>query len=145
VHTLLVKYVLDANIVICRPQWSSIRPDQIVRRHVGGRWTPDRRAGRVDVRCTQVEAARGESRQNRRASPRHLRTAIHGGGRDLYGSIRAELEARGLVKSDFDLIIACTALTHDAALVTSDGALLDGAIPGLRAENWLVVAGGESA
>lgn len=64
---------------------------------------------------------------------------------DLYGSIRAELETRGLVKSDFDLIIACTALTHDATLVTSDGALLDGTIPGLRAENWLVVAGSESA
>jgi len=62
---------------------------------------------------------------------------------DLYGSIRAELESRGFVKSDFDLIIACTALAHDATLVTSDGALLDGTIPALRAENWLVAPGSD--
>ena len=54
-----------------------------------------------------------------------------------YGSIRAELESRGLVKTDFDLIIACTAMDLEATLVTNDGALLDGSIPGLQAENWL--------
>jgi tRNA(fMet)-specific endonuclease VapC len=56
---------------------------------------------------------------------------------DLYGEIRAALEAKGVAKSDFDLIIACTALEHEAALVTSDRSLLDQSIPGLRAENWL--------
>ena len=55
----------------------------------------------------------------------------------LYGEKRALLESRGLAKSDFDLLIACTALEHDAVLVTSDGGLLDGSIPRLRAENWL--------
>jgi predicted nucleic acid-binding protein len=54
---------------------------------------------------------------------------------DLYGSTPAALESRGLVKSDFDLLIACTALSESA--MTSDHALLDGTIPGLRAENWL--------
>jgi predicted nucleic acid-binding protein len=56
---------------------------------------------------------------------------------DLYGATRAELESRGRVKSDFDLVIACTAMDGNATLVTNDRALLDGAIPGLRAENWL--------
>ena len=56
---------------------------------------------------------------------------------DLYGENRAALEAKGVVKSDFDLIIACTALEHDATLVTSDRGLLDDSIPGLRAETWL--------
>ena len=56
---------------------------------------------------------------------------------DLYGATRAVLEAKGVVKSDFDLIIACTALEHEATLVTSDRGLLDDSIPGLRAENWL--------
>ena len=56
---------------------------------------------------------------------------------DLYGSTRASLEARGVVKSDFDLLIACTALDANATLVTNDGSLLDGSIDGLRAENWL--------
>ena len=56
---------------------------------------------------------------------------------DLYGENRAALEPKGVVKSDFDLIIACTALEHDATLVTSDRGLLDDSIPGLRAENWL--------
>ena len=56
---------------------------------------------------------------------------------ELYGERRAALEAKGVVKSDFDLIIACTALEQEATLVTSDGALLDDSIHGLRAENWL--------
>ena len=56
---------------------------------------------------------------------------------DLYGENRAALEAKGVVKSDFDLIIACTALEHEATLITSDRGLLDDSIPGLRAENWL--------
>ena len=42
-----------------------------------------------------------------------------------------------MVKSDFDLIIACTALELDAVLVTNDQALLDGSIGGLQSENWL--------
>ena len=56
---------------------------------------------------------------------------------DLYGENRAALEAGGVVKSDFDLIIACTALEQEATLVTGDRGLLDDRIPGLRAENWL--------
>ncbi len=56
---------------------------------------------------------------------------------DLYGQNRVALEARGVVKSDFDLIIACTALEQEATLVTSDRGLLDNNIPGLLAENWL--------
>ena len=56
---------------------------------------------------------------------------------DLYGSIRAALERRGIVKSDFDLLIACTALGQDAILVTNDHGLLDVEIDGLRTENWL--------
>ena len=56
---------------------------------------------------------------------------------DLYGESRAVLEARGVVKSDFDLIIACTAVEQEAVLVTSDKGLLDHTIPALRPENWL--------
>ena len=54
-----------------------------------------------------------------------------------YGATRAALRSRGIVKSDFDLIIASTALEADAVLVTDDRALLDGTIAGLRVENWL--------
>jgi predicted nucleic acid-binding protein len=56
---------------------------------------------------------------------------------DLYGENRAALERKGIVKSDFDLVIACTALEQDAILVTSDRGLLDDSIPSLRAEDWL--------
>ena len=56
---------------------------------------------------------------------------------DICGSTRAELERRGITKSDFDLLIACTAVAHDAVLVTSDRGLLDGSIGRLRVENWL--------
>ncbi len=56
---------------------------------------------------------------------------------DLYGQTRAALERRGLVKTDFDLIIACTALALKATLVTNDRSLLDGSIPELQTANWL--------
>lgn len=48
-----------------------------------------------------------------------------------YAAVRAEVERRGRRKSDFDLMIACTALEHGATLVTHDAALKDGAIEGL--------------
>jgi tRNA(fMet)-specific endonuclease VapC len=56
---------------------------------------------------------------------------------ERYGAVRADLQTRGVAKSDFDLLIACTALEGDAVLVTADRSWLDGAIPGLRSENWL--------
>ena len=56
---------------------------------------------------------------------------------DRYGAVRADLQKRGVTKSDFDLLIACNALEDDAVLVTADRSLLDGTIPGLRSENWL--------
>ena len=56
---------------------------------------------------------------------------------DLYGSTRAALEGRGFAKSDFDLLIACTAVSQSATLVTNDRSLLDGQIDGLQVENWL--------
>ena len=54
-----------------------------------------------------------------------------------YAAVRASVERRGRRKSDFDLVIACTALEHEATLVTNDGSLKDGAIEGLVVENWL--------
>jgi predicted nucleic acid-binding protein len=56
---------------------------------------------------------------------------------DLYGQTRTALERRGLVKTDFDLVIACTALSLKATLVTNDQNLLDGSIANLQTENWL--------
>ena len=53
---------------------------------------------------------------------------------------RAALRARGISKSDFDLLIASTALEQNAVLVTDDRALLDGTIAGLKVENWLAKA-----
>jgi predicted nucleic acid-binding protein len=60
---------------------------------------------------------------------------------DRYGATRADLESRGIVKSDFDLVIACTALEQGAVLVSSDRGLFDGTIAGLQSENWLAPTG----
>lgn len=54
-----------------------------------------------------------------------------------YSVVRADVERRGRRKSDFDLVIACTALEHGATLVTHDAALQDGTIDGLVVEDWL--------
>lgn len=56
---------------------------------------------------------------------------------ERYAVERAKLEKRGLPKSDFDLIIACTALEHGGILVTNDGNLKDGSLEGLVVEDWL--------
>lgn len=56
---------------------------------------------------------------------------------ERYGAVRADLQSRGLVKSDFDLVIACSAIETQTVAITDDRALLDGSIPGLTAENWL--------
>jgi predicted nucleic acid-binding protein len=53
-----------------------------------------------------------------------------------FGEVKAQLRKRMLTKSDVaDLQIVATAIVEDAVLVTDDGALLDGSIPGLKAEN----------
>jgi tRNA(fMet)-specific endonuclease VapC len=56
---------------------------------------------------------------------------------ERYAAVRAVLSDRGRPKSDFDLLIACTALVHNATLVTHDDSLKDGAIDGLVVEDWL--------
>jgi len=56
---------------------------------------------------------------------------------ERYSIVRADLERLGRRKTDIDLIIACTALEHDATLVTNDAALKDGSIAGLLVEDWL--------
>jgi predicted nucleic acid-binding protein len=47
------------------------------------------------------------------------------------------VERKGRSKTDFDLVIACTALEHGATLITNDAALKDGAIENLVVEDWL--------
>jgi len=53
-----------------------------------------------------------------------------------FGRLKAELGRRGIIKQDIDLHIAASAIETGATLVTNDGALLDGTIPGLTVENW---------
>lgn len=53
-----------------------------------------------------------------------------------FGRLKAELGRRGIAKQDIDLHIAATAIEAGATLVSNDGALLDGTIPGLTVENW---------
>lgn len=54
-----------------------------------------------------------------------------------FAEIKSELRKAGRAKSDFDLAIASIAMARGATLVTHDGALLDGSIVGLTAEDWL--------
>lgn len=56
---------------------------------------------------------------------------------DRYAVVRAQVERVGRPKSDFDLVIACTALEQEATLVTHDAALKDGTIEGLLVEDWI--------
>lgn len=55
-----------------------------------------------------------------------------------FAAIKADLTKRGRTKGDVDLYIAATAIEAGATMVTNDDDLLDGGIPGLVAENWVV-------
>ena len=56
---------------------------------------------------------------------------------ERYGRLRADLHARGLSRSDFDLLIVCSAMQHGAVLVTHDQALHDDFRLGLQHQDWL--------
>jgi hypothetical protein len=56
-----------------------------------------------------------------------------------YATVRASLERKGRPKTDFVLVVACTALEHGATLITNDAGLKDGAIESLRVADGLDV------
>jgi len=57
----------------------------------------------------------------------------------IYAEIRALAERAGKTKGprgSVDLLLAATAIEHNAVLVTHDDGLLDGSIPDLKVEDW---------
>jgi predicted nucleic acid-binding protein len=56
---------------------------------------------------------------------------------DLFGALKAEMEAAGSPRADFDLLVAATALAHELTLATLDARQFTG-IPRLRVEDWSV-------
>jgi tRNA(fMet)-specific endonuclease VapC len=135
-----VRYVLDANIAI-----AALNGVGAVRSHLVD--VPSSEVGIPIVALAELtfgayKSQRRDANLERIAALRRSITVLNldDGIVDLYGSTRAALERRGIVKSDFDLLILCTALAQDAVLVTNDQGLLDVEIDGLRTANWL--AGG---
>lgn len=53
---------------------------------------------------------------------------------EIYGPLRAKLEAAGIVLSPLDLLIAAHALSLNLTLVTNDSVFL--MVPGLSSEDW---------
>ena len=132
-----MKYVLDANIAV-----AALNGVDRVQHHLAA--VPGPEVGIPMVAIAELlfgackSRRRDENLQKVAALRRSIATlALTDSVIALYGETRAALEARGIVRSDFDLIIACTALDLGATLITNDQALLDGSIAGLRAENWL--------
>ena len=56
---------------------------------------------------------------------------------ETFGEMKALLEERGQRHDDMDLLIACTAITHNLILVTNNIKHFD-RIEGLEIENWTV-------
>ena len=133
-----MKYVLDASTAI-----SALNDVGGVRSRLATVSEADVGIPIVAVAELTFGAYKSKRRQDNLARVAALRSTfatlpLTDGVVDLYGKTRAELESRGQPKSDFDLLIACTALELGAVLVTSDRGLLDRQIEGLQAENWLV-------
>lgn len=60
---------------------------------------------------------------------------------DSFAEIKAALSAAGTPVDDFDLIIGCTALTLNYAVVTNNARHFE-KIPGLRVVNWMLTPAG---
>jgi tRNA(fMet)-specific endonuclease VapC len=84
------------------------------------------RSGRPDANRRRVE---------RELAPLEI-VPLTLGAASHFGRLKAELRARGVAKSDLDLLIAASALDLQATLVTHDQALLDGTMVGLAVEDW---------
>jgi predicted nucleic acid-binding protein len=54
---------------------------------------------------------------------------------EIFGMLKAKLEATGMPLDDFDLILAATALSHNLILVTNNERHFE-RIDGLKIENW---------
>jgi tRNA(fMet)-specific endonuclease VapC len=54
---------------------------------------------------------------------------------ETFSEIKANLQKKGIVIDDFDLLIASTALTHNLIIVTNNEKHFD-KIEGIRIENW---------
>ena len=117
-----MKYVVDTNIAILAPEDLGLSVLVVAELLFGAR-----RSVRLEENVARVRAL--EARFP--VLPVDRPIVEH------YGIMRAELAARGLAKSGFDLLIACTALEHGSILVTNDAALKDGSIPRLVVEDWL--------
>ena len=55
---------------------------------------------------------------------------------EVYGSIRADLERKGMVIGPYDMQIAAQALTRDIILVTNNTGEFS-RIPNIKIENWV--------
>jgi predicted nucleic acid-binding protein len=82
-------------------------------------------------------ASRPQSAQCVRENERLELIEVTSAVADRFGVLKAQLRLHGRLKADLDLLIAATAIELAATLVTDDGDLLKGDIPGLRVENWV--------
>jgi predicted nucleic acid-binding protein len=132
-----VKYVLDTNIVA-----RLLDGDERVLANLGNVDPSDVGIPLLVVAELLFGAEKSARRDENRARIQRLTESLRMLPLDFaiirrYAVVRADVERRGRSKSDFDLMIACTALEHGATLVTHDAALKDGAIEGLAVEDWL--------
>ncbi len=132
-----MRYVLDANMVI-----AGLNGVEPVRSRLSGITAADVGIPVVAIAELYFDAYKSQRRAENLGKIRTLLRSlavlpVTESVAELYGSTRAALEVRGLVRTDFDLIIACIALDLKAVLVTDDRNLLDGSISNLQAENWL--------
>jgi tRNA(fMet)-specific endonuclease VapC len=135
-----VKYVLDTNVVA-----RLLDGDERVLAYLAGVDPGDVGIPLLVLAELLFGAEKSARRVDNRARLQRLTESLRLLPLDLaivrrYAVVRAEVERRGRSKSDFDLMIACTALEHGATLVTHDAALKDGTIEALVVEDWLSAA-----
>jgi tRNA(fMet)-specific endonuclease VapC len=126
-----VKYVLDTNVVV-----RLLCGDEHVMAHLSDVDPSDVGIPLLVVAELLFGAEKSARRDENQERVRRLTESLRMLPLNLpvvrrYAVVRAEVERRGRRKSDFDLMIACTALEDGATLVTHDAALLDGTIEGV--------------
>lgn len=95
--------------------------------------------GELVYGCRKSERAAENMARVRRLAELYPLVDVTRAVMDSFAEIKATLSAAGTTVDDFDLVIGCTALTLNYAVVTNNARHFE-KIPGLRVVNWTLDA-----
>jgi tRNA(fMet)-specific endonuclease VapC len=128
-------YLLDTDILIY-----SLKGHEIVQQHLRSHLNDSIQISSVTLMELYYGAYKSQKVESNLAKVRKIENSleikpVNQEQVEVFGLLKAKLEAEGTPLDDFDLILAATALSHNLILVTNNERHFK-RIDGLRIENW---------